>query len=107
MAVPRLNLRFTPAEYYALEYEAAYKSDYYEGEIFDMSGGTANHSLITTNIVGELRQLLKGSPCRAYESNLRLKVEASSLRTYPDATVYCEEIRFDPEDPNRTTALNP
>jgi Uma2 family endonuclease len=107
MTLPQVKRRYTPAEYYALEAKAEYKSDFYEGEIFDMSGGTANHSLISNNISGELRQRLKGKPCKAYESNLRLKVEASSLRTYPDATVYCEQIRFDPEDPNRTTALNP
>jgi Uma2 family endonuclease len=107
MTLPQAKRRYTPAEYYALEEKAEYKSDYYEGEIFDMSGGTSNHSLISSNVVGELRQRLKGKPCKAYESNLRLKIEASSLRTYPDATVYCEQIRYDPEDPNRTTALNP
>jgi Uma2 family endonuclease len=107
MTVIHAKSRYTPAEYYALEHEATYKSDYYEGEIFDMSGGTATHSLIISNIGGELRQRLKGKPCTAYDSNMRLKVEASSLRTYPDVTVYCEEMRYDPEDPRNTTALNP
>jgi len=107
MTLVPIKRRYTPAEYYALEHEAEYKSDYYEGEIFNMSGGMATHSLISVNIVGELRQRLKGKPCTAYESNLRFKIEDSSLRTYPDASVYCEPLRFDPEDPRNTTATNP
>src|SRR4051812_271610 len=91
---------YTPAEYYELERAADYKSDYYRGEIFAMSGGTARHSLISNNISGETRQRLKGKPCRAYESNLRIKVKATGLRTYPDATVICGPIEFDEEDPN-------
>lgn len=107
MAIPQAKKTYTPAEYYALEDAAPYKSDYYEGEIFDMSGGTSTHSLITMNVGGELRQRLKGKPCTAYESNMRLKIEATGLRTYPDVSVYCEALKYDPEDPRQTTALNP
>jgi Uma2 family endonuclease len=38
---------------------------------------------------------------------MRLKVSSSGLRTYPDVNVYCEEMRYDPEDPELTTAINP
>jgi Uma2 family endonuclease len=102
-----MSRRFTPAEYYALEHEAAYKSDYYDGEIFDMSGGTSDHSLITTNLLGAVWQQLKGKTCRAYESNMRLKVAATGMRTYPDVSVYCAPLEYDPEDPRKTTAMNP
>src|SRR3954470_16239215 len=90
--------RYTPQEYYALERAADYKSEYYKGEIFAMSGGTARYSLISANVVRELGNRLKGGPCTVYESNLRLKVTASGLRTYPDAGVYCGELRYDEED---------
>lgn len=106
-SAPQITKRYTPAEYYALERTAEYKSDYYDGEIFAMAGGTARHSLIATNVAGELRQRLKRSPCAAYESNLRLKVRATGLRTYPDVTVYCGPLEYDPGDPEGTTALNP
>ena len=99
--------RYTPQEYYALERAADYKSEYYKGEIFAMSGGTARHSLISVNIAGEIRQRLKGKPCRAYESNLRLKVAATGLRTYPDASVYCGPLQYDPEDDGVETVTNP
>jgi hypothetical protein len=77
--------RYTPEEYYALEREAQYKSDYYDGEIFAMSGGSSRHSLIVMNIGGELRQQLKGKPCAPYESNQRLKVKATDLPPRPKA----------------------
>lgn len=107
MALAEPVKRYTPQEYYALEREAEYKSDYYKGEIFNRSGGTANHSLITANIGGEVRNRLKGKPCRAYESNLRLAILATGLRCYPDISVYCGPLAFDPEDKSAETATNP
>jgi Uma2 family endonuclease len=107
MSLPQPQKRYTPQEYYALEREAAYKSDYYDGEIFAMAGGTAQHSRIVTNILGELHVRLKGKSCTPYESNLRVKIRATGLQTYPDASVYCDPIEFDPEEPENTTALNP
>lgn len=107
MSAPVARKRFTPAEYYALEQDAAYKSDYYEGEIFDMSGGTDTHSLITANVTIAIGSRLRGKSCTLYESNMRLKISATGLRTYPDASVYCSPLQFDPDDPHRTTALNP
>ena len=74
MGLPPPIKRYTPQEYYELERAATYKSDYYAGEIFAMSGGTIRHGLICSNIGGELRERLKGKPCRAYESNLRLLI---------------------------------
>jgi Uma2 family endonuclease len=107
MAIPQPVRRYTPQEYYALERAAGYKSDYYQGELFAMAGGTARHSLISGNVVGEVRQRLKGTDCRAYESNLRLKVIATGLRCYPDAGVYCGPLQFDTEDTDGETVTNP
>jgi Uma2 family endonuclease len=107
MSLPQPIHRYTPREYYQAERAAAYKSDYYEGEIFDMSGGTSRHSLICVNLVGELRTKLKGKPCATYESNLRLRVMSNGLRCYPDASVYCDRLQHDPEDDGVETATNP
>jgi Uma2 family endonuclease len=99
--------RFSVAEYYALEETAEYRSEFFDGEIFAMAGGSARHSLISLNLNAVLWNALRGKPCAAYESNLRLKIEASGLRTYPDAGVYCGKLEFDAEDPRGQTALNP
>lgn len=107
MSLPQRIRRFTPREYYDLEHEAEYKSDYYDGEIFAMAGGTSRHSLISSNIIRELGNRLKRSPCAVYESNLRLKVKATGLRTYLDASVYCGPLERDAEDPYDETYTNP
>jgi Uma2 family endonuclease len=107
MGIPQPVKRYTPQEYYALERDATYKSDYYDGEIFAMAGGTTRHSIISVNVAGELRQRLKGIPCAPYESNQRLKVKATGFRCYPDVSIYCGELQYDAEDPQSEPATNP
>ncbi len=99
--------RYTPQEYYDLERAAEYKSDFYAGEIFAMAGGSVRHSLICTNLLREVGNRLKGTPCVAYESNLRLKNKVTGLRNYPDASVFCGPLEYDEEDPYTETVTNP
>jgi Uma2 family endonuclease len=107
MGVAQAQKRYTPQEYYALERDAAYKSEFYDGEIFAMSGGTDEHSAIIGNIIVAVGMRLRGTECVVRDSNLRMKVQATGLRTYPDAAVYCGEAVFDEEDSDRQTRLNP
>jgi len=107
MTMPQRVKRYTPEEYYRLEQEAEGKSDYYDGQIFAMSGGTVPHNRIAINLVHELEARFEKGPCRTHSSDLRLKIAATGLRTYPDVTVYCDEIQLDPEDSSETTAVNP
>ena len=98
---------YSAAEYYELEREADYRSEYFQGEIFAMAGGSPRHSMISANLLRELGNGLKGKPCAPYESNMRLAVKATGLRSYPDASVYCGKLELDPEDPTQQTAINP
>lgn len=97
--------RISPEEYLAVEREAEYKSEYLGGEIFAMTGASREHNLITVNIVGELRQQLKGKPCEVYPNDMRVKVPAAGLYTYPDVVVVCDQPLF--EDDCVDTLLNP
>lgn len=97
--------RITPQEYLIRERQASIKSEFYQGEIFAMGGGSANHSLIAANFVGEARNSLKGRQCAVFNSDLRLQVQSTGLYTYPDATIVCGELLFD--DDHRDTLLNP
>jgi Uma2 family endonuclease len=107
MGLPQPVKRYTPFEYYAMERVAEYKSDYYQGEIFAMAGGTTRHSRICSNVIAGLHQFLRGKPCSEYESNQRLKVMATGLRCYPDVSVYCGPLVYDLEDIEKETATNP
>ncbi|MFN0068833.1 MAG: Uma2 family endonuclease, partial [Limisphaerales bacterium] len=97
--------RLSEAEYLALERAAEFRSQFYDGEVFAMAGGTPEHSLISVNLVSELRSRLRGRPCRVYNADLRLKIEAAGLHTYPDASVICGPVITTPGADD--VALNP
>lgn len=99
--------RFTIEEYLRLETSAKERREYRDGQIVVKAGGSAEHSLIIANIIGELGNRLKAGPCRVYDSNLRVRIPRTSLYTYPDVSVICGETEVDPQDPGRTTATNP
>ena len=102
-SVPKL--RFTPEEYLELERKAEYKSEYLDGEIFAMAGARREHNLIVSNVIASLHSQLRGRACETYPSDMRVKVTATGLRTYPDVVVVCGEPHF--EDENGDTLLNP
>jgi Uma2 family endonuclease len=89
----------------AIERESAYKSEYFNGETFAMSGGTKQHNLITVNVSSSLHAQLRKRPCAVYSSDQRVKVSATGLYTYPDISVVCGEAKFD--DAQQDTLLNP
>jgi Uma2 family endonuclease len=105
MPLPETSRRLTEAEYLEIERAALFKSEFYQGEMFAMSGGTLQHSLIATNLAGEFRQRLKGGSCVAYNTDLRVKVEAAGLYTYPDLSVICGPARF--VEGTNDTVVNP
>ncbi len=91
---------YSVAEYLALEEKAEYKSEYYQGEIFMMAGGTPNYNRIRENLSGELYIALKKKSCRAYSSDQRLMVVEHGLYTYPDLMIICGKNQYDAEDKN-------
>jgi Uma2 family endonuclease len=106
MGLPQQNPRYTPEEYLRLEREATERHQYFQGEIFAMAGGSPEHSVIISNVNGGLWSRLKGSPCRVYDSNLRVRIPKTSLYTYPDVTVVCGPLQLDPLDTRGETVLN-
>jgi Uma2 family endonuclease len=105
MAVANPIHRLSEAEYLEIERRAECKNEFLDGEMFAMSGGTSSHSLIAANLIFALRTQLKGCPCRVYTSDMRVKVQASGLYTYPDVSVACGQYQFD--DEQEDTLLNP
>ncbi|MBI1879475.1 MAG: Uma2 family endonuclease [Chloroflexi bacterium] len=96
---------YTLEEYLALEETADHKSEYYNGEIFAMAGGSYNHNVIIGNINAALNQFAESKPCVAFTSDMRLLVKANGLYTYPDAMVICGQIEF--AEGRNDTVTNP
>jgi Uma2 family endonuclease len=107
MGLPKANPRYTPEEYLRLERNATERHQYFQGEIFAMAGGSPEPSRIIANIIRSIGNRLEGSPCSVFDSNLRVRIPKTTLYTYPDVTVVCGPLQFDPLDSRRETVLNP
>lgn len=92
-------------EYLESERNALDKHEYYQGEIFAMSGASFKHNLIERNLRGALNTFLKGKKCIEFGSNLRVHIPANTLYTYPEILVICDEPDF--VDDELDTITNP
>jgi Uma2 family endonuclease len=97
--------RLTEEEYLRLERAAEYKSEYYQGEMFAMSGASFPHSRIQRNLLVEFSLALRDKACEALGSDVRIRVAATGLYTYPDVVVICGQPEF--ADDQKDTVLNP
>jgi Uma2 family endonuclease len=95
---PAEKLAMTYAEYLAAEAKSDTKHEWLNGEVFAMAGGTPEHAGLAASVIGELRLALRDRPCRVFSSDLRVKVQATGLATYPDASIACGKLETDPED---------
>lgn len=97
--------RHSYAEYLAFEEASDVKHEYCDGAIVAMAGGTPEHSLLKSNLLGLAHAALSGRPCRPFDSDLRVRVPSTTLATYPDLSVICGPLQRDVED--RNAAVNP
>jgi Uma2 family endonuclease len=95
----------TPEEYLEIERKAEFRSEYYRGEMFAMSGATGKHNIIAVNLVTEMHNQLRRGPCQVYTHDLRVRTGAAEMFTYPDVLVACRERKF--LDAREDTLLNP
>jgi Uma2 family endonuclease len=103
--LPAAQKTWTPGEYLAWERLQPDKHEFHGGEVFAMAGATFEHNQVVVNVGAELRAALRQQPCRVCASDLRVKVPATGLYTYPDASVVCGRPEF--EDDKLDTLLNP
>ena len=78
------------------------KLEYCDGEIYAMAGGTPAHADLAAAAIGILRTALLGR-CRVSTSDLKVRVEATDLSTFPDVTVVCGEREVSSIDRNAVT----
>jgi len=73
--------------------------EFIDGHVYMLAGGTADHSIISANIIRELSLALRGSPCRVYTSDMKVRISEQRY-VYPDVSVSC-----DPRDRGSIEAL--
>lgn len=89
----RVPVTLTVDEYLEAEKTASARHEYVGGQIYAMAGASDAHNTIAGNFFTLLRSKLRGGPCRAYISDMKVRVEAVNAFYYPDVVVTC-----DPED---------
>jgi Uma2 family endonuclease len=95
----------TPEQYLEIERKAEFKSEYFDGVMFTMAGAKEAHNLLAMNVGFALHPQLRSRPCRIYANDMRVRVSATVLYTYPDVIAVCGERHF--LDDQRDTLLNP
>lgn len=97
--------KLSEEQYLAIERAAEFRSEFVNGEMFAMSGGTMRHSALQANILVELSPLIRGRGCRAFAADMRVRVSATGMYTYPDVSVLCGRPQL--ADEHADTLLNP
>lgn len=87
--MPKSN-HLTPEDYLEMELSSPVKHEYLAGEVFAMTGTSDSHNIIAGNLYMLFREHLRGTPCRVFMSDVKLKVAAADAFFYPDLMVTCE-----------------
>ena len=95
-------MHYTYAEYLALEEESSVRHEFLDGEIYAMAGGSPDHAALAAALIRIVGSQLPPA-CRAFTSDLRVRVAATGLTTYPDVAVVCGRTERSPEDPLAVT----
>lgn len=97
----RQTKKYTPEEYLALEDEAEYKSEYWDGYIIPLHGeppalvgANVNHVQIVTNLIEVLSPRLKKKECRTFSNDLKIWIPNREKFLYPDVVVVCGKLDF-------------
>lgn len=95
-AIPKRG--YTLEEYLKLDKNSEERYEFFDGDVFAMAGGSAEHSRISGNLYFQLQLRLRGGTCAPFNSDMRLKVPQAVPYRYPDASVVCGEAIFDEID---------
>ena len=83
--------RYTLEEYFELERTSEERYEYFNGEVFCLSGVSPNHAQIESNLITMLNNRLRERGCRVFPANIRIKVPAAAPYRYPDLAVLCDK----------------
>jgi len=93
MALAPRKVTVTPEEYLEGENHSDFKHEYDNGYMVAMVGASRAHNLIALTVAAEIKQHLKGKPCRSYISDMKVRIQRkdNDLFYYPDVMVSCDE----------------
>jgi len=83
--------KFSPDEYLQIEEQSPIKHEYLDGQLYAMVGASQNHNTIALNLASVLRRQMRGSACRVFISDIKVRIEQRNRFYYPDLAVTCDE----------------
>ncbi|MEH2380377.1 MAG: Uma2 family endonuclease [Nostoc sp.] len=81
----------TPEEYFTWEEQQLEKHELINGQVYAMTGGSKNHSLLAARFITLFTIHLEGSGCDTATSDLRVNIVGTNNYTYPDVSVTCDD----------------
>lgn len=106
MAAPALEPVLVSYEAYLdLERRTGVRHEFLAGAVYAMAGGTPEHAALASNTMVALSAKLAGKPCVPIGSDLKVRIEAASVSTYPDLAVVCGPLERSAQD--RNAVVNP
>ena len=90
MGIPQPVIPFNFADYLAWEDGQLEKHEFVRGEFFAMAGAKRAHVTVSLNLASTFKTHLRGTTCRAYMADVKLRVEAADSGFYPDVMVSCD-----------------
>ena len=82
----------TADEYLRIERLAETRSEYVNGKVYAMAGGTIRHNLIAGNICRKIGNQLEKRPCMIFSSDVKVRIDKANVFRYPDASGVCGPI---------------
>ena len=90
------HLHYTYSDYLSVEAHGSIKHEFRGGEIYAMAGGTPEHGALAARAIAVLTRVLPS--CTILSSDVRVRMDASDLTTYPDASAVCGRVARAAED---------
>ena len=88
-ATPITSKQMTLEEYLEFDYNSEGRFEYFDGQVFELSGGSPEHALLSSQISYLLRRELLPKGCLVYSSDLKIKVPSLPPYRYADVTKLC------------------
>ncbi len=89
------KLKYSLEEYFELDRNSEERWEFWDGEIFNMSGVSRNHGLVEMNISIFLGARLMAKGCQLLPANIRIKVPSMPPYRYGDLSALCGQPKFE------------
>ena len=98
MSIVEKVKRLSVEDYLAQERDGDVRHEFIAGEIYAMVGASRSHNLIASNLHAALHSHLRGSPCRVFMNDMKVRIGGSDRFYYPDIMVSCSRIEDEPDE---------